>query len=68
MVLGMLILVYRAKIKDFTGDIGFAEQWFGSGGTWTFYVILGVGLFILSLMWALGVFQSFFIDHFGVFL
>ena len=58
MVLGFLILVYRPRIKDFTGDIAFAEQYLGSGGTWTFLVILGIGIFIFSLMWATGSFQD----------
>lgn len=68
MVLGLLILVYRPKIKDFTGDIGFAERWFGPGGTWTFFIILGVGLFVLSLMWFSGTFQSFVGAKFSQFL
>ena len=58
MVLGFLILVYRPRIMDFTGDIAFAEQYLGSGGTWTFLVILGIGIFIFSLMWATGSFQD----------
>lgn len=65
MIAAFLILIYRPKIKEFIGDIGFAERIFGSGGTWTFLVVLGVGLFILSLLWMTGTFQSFFIKLFG---
>ncbi|QQR55166.1 hypothetical protein IPG41_01185 [Candidatus Peregrinibacteria bacterium] len=68
MLIGLLILIYRPKIKDFTGDIAFAERYLGSGGTWTFFIILGVGIFILSLLWATGTFQSFTSDRFSQFL
>ena len=68
MAIGLLILVYRPKIKDFTGDIGFAEKWLGSGGTWTFFIILGVGIFVLSLMWATGSLQSFMVNNFSQFI
>ena len=37
MIFGFLIIVFRARIKDLTGNIGFAEQYLGTGGTWTFY-------------------------------
>lgn len=68
MVIGLLILIFRPKIKDFTGDIGFAEKWLGSGGTWTFFIILGGGIFILSLMWATGSLQSFMVGKFSQFM
>ncbi len=68
MVIGLLILIFRPRIKDFTGDLGFAEKWLGSGGTWTFFIILGVGIFILSLMWATGSLQSFMVGRFGQFI
>ncbi len=65
MIVGFLILVYRRQIKDVTGSIGFAEKIFGSGGTWTFLAMLGVAIFILSLMWAMGTLQSVLINVFG---
>jgi hypothetical protein len=58
MIVGFLILLYRPHIKDFTGDIGFAESYLGAGGTWTFLALLGIGTFILSLMWATGTLQE----------
>ncbi|PKL36926.1 hypothetical protein CVV38_03485 [Candidatus Peregrinibacteria bacterium HGW-Peregrinibacteria-1] len=54
-----LLLRYRERIKNFTGDIGFAEKVFGSGGTYTFIVLVGILVFIFSLMYALGTFESF---------
>lgn len=68
MTLAVLILVFRPRIKDFTGDVGFAERWFGPGGTWTLFIIIGIALFVLSLMWATGTLQSFFVDNFSKFL
>lgn len=65
MIVGFLILVFRPKIKDFTGDIGFAERYFGAGGTWTFLALLGAVIFIFSLMWALGTLQGFLMSTFG---
>ena len=56
--LAFLIFKYRRPIKEFTGDIGFAEKIFGMGGTNTFIVILGILLLIGSLMYALGTLQS----------
>jgi len=67
MIAGFLILIYRAKLKDITGDIGFAEKYLGSGGTWTFYILLGIFVFIFGLMWAAGTFQSTFESLFGNF-
>jgi len=58
MILGMLILIFRPKIKDFTGNIGFAERYLGPGGTWTFLIFFGVIVFIVSLMWATGSLQD----------
>lgn len=65
MVLGFLILVFRARIKDLTGNIDFAERYLGTGGTWTFLVGLGLALFILGLMWSMGTLQGFLLGTFG---
>ncbi|MFH1720254.1 MAG: hypothetical protein ABH856_01440 [Patescibacteria group bacterium] len=52
-----LIIYYRVKIKEMTGDIGFAEQYFGAGGTYTFIFLLGVLTFIGTLMYIMGTLQ-----------
>lgn len=67
MLAGVLLLVFRPKVKQFVGNIGFAERYLGSGGTWTFLALLGVALFIIGLMWALGTFQSIFNSTLGSF-
>ncbi|OIP80668.1 hypothetical protein COW94_03915 [Candidatus Peregrinibacteria bacterium CG22_combo_CG10-13_8_21_14_all_44_10] len=67
MIAGILLMVYRNKIKDLTGNIGFAEQYLGVGGTWTFYALLGIASFIFGLMWMTGSFQTAFEGMFGNF-
>jgi hypothetical protein len=64
MFIGFLILVFRPYIKDWTGDIAFAERYFGLGGTWIFFILLGGGLFIFSLMWMTGTLQDFVVKFF----
>jgi hypothetical protein len=63
----ILILKFRSPIKDFVGDIGFAEKYLGPGGTHTFIIIFAFLCFILPLMWALGTIQAIFYSTFGRF-
>jgi hypothetical protein len=49
--LGILIMVKTNYIVDqITGFIGFAEKYLGSGGTYTFFRILGFVITIVSLL------------------
>ncbi len=57
---GFLMLKYRYRVKNFTGEISFAEKYLGSGGTTTFIIILAILLIIGSLMYALGTLDAFF--------
>ena len=57
--LAFLILRYRRPIKDFTGDIAFAEKIFGMGGTNTFMIVFAIMIFVGSVMYAAGTFQGF---------
>jgi hypothetical protein len=54
-----LIIYYRVKIKELIGDVGFAEQYLGSGGTYTFIFLIGVLTFIGTLMYVTGSLQQF---------
>lgn len=65
--LGIIIIVYRYQLKQFTGDIGFAEQYLGSGGTYNLFVLLGLAVSILSVMYAFGTIQDFLVGTFGQF-
>ena len=65
--LGFLFIVYREKVKRFTGDIETFEKWFGSGGTYTGLFVVGLIIVIGSLMYALGTLQILFESIFGRF-
>lgn len=65
--LGLIIVVYRERVKRFTGDFGFAESWFGPGGTYTAILIFGLIVSLGSLMYALGTLQALFITIFSPF-
>lgn len=65
--LGMVMVVYRERIKRFTGDAAFAEKWFGPGGTYTAILLFGLLVSIGSLMYALGALQSLFSGLLGPF-
>jgi len=60
-----LIIIYRQKIKDFTGNIGFAEKYLGMGGTYTLILLIGLGLFIVTLLYVTGTLQSSLKTVFG---
>jgi hypothetical protein len=64
-IAGFLLIVYREKAQRLTGDIGFAEQYLGGGGTYTFLLLLGVAMFIVGLMWATGTLQGWFAGTLG---
>ena len=63
--LGLILVVYRERVKRFTGDFGFAESWFGPGGTYTAILIFGIAVSIGCLMYALGTFQALFTTLLG---
>lgn len=56
--IAVLILKYRRPIKEFVGNVGFAERFLGSGGTNTLIVIIGIVVFVGSLMYATGTLQT----------
>lgn len=58
MPLAFVIIYFRKQIRDFVGEIGFAEKIFGMGGTSTFIVVFAFFIFIFSLMYAMGTWQS----------
>jgi len=65
MPLALVIVYYRKQIKDFVGDIGFAEKIFGMGGTHTFILVFALLLFIFSLMYMMGTWQSLSTEFLG---
>ena len=65
--LGFIIIIYRYHLKQFTGNIGFAEQYLGGGGTYNLFIIIGLLMSILSMMYAFGTLQEFFSVYLGRF-
>ncbi len=65
--LGFVIMYFRRSIKEFIGEVGFAEQYLGMGGTNTLVVLIGMLVFIGSLMYSLGTFQSLLGNTLGSF-
>lgn len=63
--LGLLIVVYRYHLKQFTGDIAFAEQYLGGGGTYNLFALIGIAVFVFSLMYAFGALQDVYLGTFG---
>lgn len=58
--LGFLMMIYRYHLKQFTGPIQWAEQYLGSGGTYNLFILVGLLISIVSLMYALGTIQDLF--------
>lgn len=57
--LGLALVIYRERVQAFTGDIGFAEKYLGTGGTFTFYLFLGIGTMIFSILYVTGASDAF---------
>lgn len=48
---GFCLLIRADKVVDnFTGRIGFAENYLGNGGTYTFIKLLGLAIIVFSFM------------------
>lgn len=65
---GFFYLKYSTKIKDLTGNVGFAEQYLGSGGTYTLHKLIGVLMIVLSIMYAFGGLQAVLQSTLGKFV
>ncbi len=57
-VASFAMLKFRRQVKDFIGNVDFAERFLGSGGTNTLVVLLALVLFFGSIAWATGALGS----------
>ena len=68
-ILCILLIIYRVRVKHFIGEIGWAEQYLGPGGTFTALLLMGIFGFFLSLMVMTGtldfILGGFFNKFFG---
>lgn len=65
--LGFLIMIYRYQLKQFTGEIAWAEQHLGSGGTYNLILFIGLAVTVLSIMYAFGSLQEITAGSIGMF-
>ena len=65
---GILMMIYSEKVVNFTGKFDFAENWFTSGGTYTFVKLLGLAITILAFMYLVGGLDGFLGAVLGSFL
>ena len=63
--LGLVVVIYRERIKRFTGNFDWAEKYLGAGGTYSAIMLLGLLLSIGCLMYALGTLQALTSAIFG---
>jgi hypothetical protein len=64
---GIVIIAKTPQIGEFIGEIDFAERVFGSGGTYSFIKLFGLGLTIFSIIWLTGDLPSFLQSTLGRF-
>ncbi len=65
---GLLIIIYREPLKRITGNIDFAENYLGSGGTYTLFILIGILVMFFSVSYAFGALQDFIVSNFSPFL
>ncbi len=53
-VLSIVLIIYRVPVKHFMGNINWAEEHLGSGGTYTLLILIGIFGFFFSLMYMTG--------------
>ena len=58
--IGLGLVKYRERVQNVTGPLGFAEHYLGTGGTYTFYLMLGIGFMIFSFFYATGTTDALF--------
>ena len=55
---GFGAIVYTGSVKRFTGEISFAESWFGPGGTYLLYKLIGLILLAASILYITGTYEK----------
>lgn len=53
--IGCLFVYFRKKIVDTIGKTSFAERFFGSGGSYFMWQLVGIIIIVLSLLYLTGV-------------
>ena len=56
-IIGILTVWKSPFLVRTLGDIPFAEQYLGAGGTYTFYILTGTAFIIISALYMFGLFH-----------
>lgn len=56
--LGFVMLKYNMQLKDFVGNIAWAEKHLGSGGTYSFLKFISILVSVLSFLYMTGTLQG----------
>lgn len=64
---GLGLIIYREKVQRVSGDIGFAEKYLGPGGTFQFYLLLGIAMVFISIIYVTGGLDAFIENTIGRF-
>lgn len=65
-VAGFLMIIKTDDVIGFFGRVGWAERHLGSGGSISFYKLLGVLLIVLAMLWVTGLLDNLLLAPFGV--
>jgi hypothetical protein len=63
--LGFVMLKYNIQLKDFIGNIEWAERHLGSGGTYTLLKFIAILISVLSFLYMVGSLQVMIGNFFG---
>lgn len=58
-LIGYVILKYTRPIVKIVGYNSFAERWFGQGGTYTMWKLIGVFIILAGFFYLTGTFELF---------
>jgi len=60
--MGVALIVFTEPVKRAFGSLDFAEKWFGMGGTYVFWKIVGVFFIVGAFLWLTGTIDRFIPD------
>lgn len=66
--LGLFIIRYREMLQRVSGNFNWAEKYLGNGGTYSAYLLIGLAMCFLSIMYVTGTLDGFLESTFGRFL
>lgn len=65
--IGVVILKFHYQLKNLFGSWGWAEDKLGSGGTYTAWKLIGLGMMVFGVLWGTGTLGSLLTNVLGMF-